>query len=349
MTNPPFVSVVMTAYNEQQYVAEAVQSILDQTYREFQLIVVDDASQDATPEILQRLARSDSRIEVYRNAENQGIARSANVGLSHAQSSLVARMDSDDVSLPQRLRAQVDTFASRPELVLCGGSTIRVDAARRPRAIGEWPRERDAIRWYAIFRPPVAQSAAMFRYDAKTRDLQYDEALNPADDFGMWSRLLQRGEIEILPTPLIQYREHKRNATHTRRRQMTTNAAIVCRGNLLQVLPAFFEEHGETAATSIANLVERNPLSGPTDIGQTIELLFAAERSYLASTDALPKQTRHAIQQLTARWLVQALASPDVAPRAQRLKAALALRRRIPRLLSEAVDFLNKRIRAKRF
>ena len=349
MNEDTFVSVVMNAYNEEKYVATAVRSILEQTHREFQLIIIDDASQDATPDILQDLAASDSRIEVYRNPENQGIARSANNGLAHARGTLVARMDADDIALPERLRAQVEAFARRPELILCGTAMIRMDAAGRPKALGEWPTDRDVMRWYAIFRPPVQQSSAMFRIDPASDQPRYEERLTPADDFGMWSQLIRQGEVEVLPTPLIRYREHTQNATHTRWKVMARAAAVICRDNLLHAAPAFFAEHGESAATSIANLVERNAPRDAEDIGHSIELLFAVESHYLASLNASPQRTRYAIQQLTMRWLIQALASPDVAPRGRRLKAALALRGRFPRLAAEAVDYLKKRIKAKRF
>ena len=107
MTSPR-VTVLLSVYNGERFLAEAIDSILCQSYKDYEFIIIDDASTDSTPEILKRYARKDSRIKIVTNPVNLRLAASLNKGISLASGELIARMDADDVSLPDRLEKQVD-------------------------------------------------------------------------------------------------------------------------------------------------------------------------------------------------------------------------------------------------
>ena len=127
----PAVAVVMSVYNGQRYLRAAAGSILKQTFRDFEFVVVDDGSTDATPEILADLARRDCRVRVI-GRPNKGLIASLNEAVAASTAPLVARMDADDVALPERLRLQVERMAAEPDLVLLGGQTLDIDPCGLP-------------------------------------------------------------------------------------------------------------------------------------------------------------------------------------------------------------------------
>jgi glycosyltransferase involved in cell wall biosynthesis len=127
MTNLPLVSVTMPAYNAERTIAEAIESILTQEFRDFELIIVDDGSSDGTASIIGRYAKTDQRIVKLTNQDNQGIARSRNKALAAAKGQYIACLDSDDVAEPSRLRMQLEFMAKNPDCVLVGSDlTISV-------------------------------------------------------------------------------------------------------------------------------------------------------------------------------------------------------------------------------
>ena len=123
----PLCSVVMPTYNDSRHLAAAIESILDQTFRDFEFIIIDDCSTDKTPEILEQYRCQDTRIRIVRNAENLGVARSLNKAIALTQSPFIARMDGDDLSLPTRLEKQIAYMQAHPEVGVLGTQNIFID------------------------------------------------------------------------------------------------------------------------------------------------------------------------------------------------------------------------------
>src|SRR5579859_5191090 len=117
---PPRVSVLMTVFNNERFLRQAVESILGQTFDDFEFLIVDDGSLDGSPAILDEYARADARVKVIHCLHNRGHVYAANDGLSHVQGEYVARMDADDVSLPERLARQVQFLDEHPEIGVAG-------------------------------------------------------------------------------------------------------------------------------------------------------------------------------------------------------------------------------------
>src|SRR5438045_8388133 len=115
------VSVLMSVYNGQEFLCEAIESVSTQSYRDFEFLIIDDGSTDGTPEILRKYAAADERIRVHRH-ENRGRAESLNVGIELARGEYIARMDADDVALPERLRQQLEFLEGHPDVGLLGGA-----------------------------------------------------------------------------------------------------------------------------------------------------------------------------------------------------------------------------------
>src|SRR5690349_12664883 len=125
----PTVSVIMAVYNTEQYVRSAAESILRQTYTDFEYIIVDDGSTDGTPAILNQLASQDERIVLVRQPRNQGYTRALNIGLTKARGPLLARQDADDLSRPERLRQEVDFLSTHSTVGLVSGQVEAIGPA----------------------------------------------------------------------------------------------------------------------------------------------------------------------------------------------------------------------------
>jgi glycosyltransferase EpsE len=158
----PRVSVVTTVYNGEPYVDRAIPSILAQTFTDFEWILVDDGSQDRTPEILRELAQRDSRVRVF-SPGRLGITKAANFGVTQARAEYIARQDFDDRSHPDRLRRQVAVLDSDPKIGVVGGYYLLIDLNRNERYVRMPPTEHDEIVPALARSIPLANTIAMFR------------------------------------------------------------------------------------------------------------------------------------------------------------------------------------------
>jgi hypothetical protein len=199
----PVVSVVMPVYDEAAFVGAAIESVLRQSVSELELVVVDNGSRDATPEILRRY--DDPRLRVFRLPRNLGSAAAGNRAVREARAPLIARLDADDVALPHRLATQLAEFARRPELALLGAQSRPIDVHGRPllRRVAPKPVTPAGMAWQSMFNSPFIHSTTMFRREAFERAGGYDERLPRSSDFALFSRLQQRAVVANLPQALV--------------------------------------------------------------------------------------------------------------------------------------------------
>ena len=212
----PAVTVLMSVCNGEAFLREAIESILQQTWTDFEFLIVDDGSTDHTREILQSYC--DERIRVLDQPANIGLAKALNFGLREARAPLVARQDADDRSRPERLAAQVQFMRAHREVTLAGTQARILDkhgrALRRP----GWERAttNHAIRFQLLVDNPFIHTSVMFRRDVVWQEFGgYDETLSTGEDFDLWSRLAARYGVSNLPATLIDYRFHG-NSTSAR-------------------------------------------------------------------------------------------------------------------------------------
>lgn len=228
----PEVSVLMPVYNGAPHLALAVESILGQTFTDFEFIIIDDCSTDDTPAILDRYP--DPRIVRLRNTTNQGITATLNRGLDVAQGALVARMDADDRSYPDRLALQVAHLRAHPQIGLLGMRYVIVDEAGRS-VYGE-PSPPEAVTptyaaWSLLWMTTVQHPTAMLRREILTRhDLRYNPAYETAEDYELWAQLARHGGVEMLWETGLDYRVSAQSISQTRRaRQIETHHRIMHR------------------------------------------------------------------------------------------------------------------------
>jgi glycosyltransferase involved in cell wall biosynthesis len=195
----------MSVYNDGRFLPEAVESILAQTFKDYEFLVIDDGSSDGTAEYLRTLR--DPRVRVLRNAVNFGLTRSLNRGLDAARGTFVARMDADDVSHSQRLARQVEYLCARPDVGVVGSARDLIDEAGRFVAHAPAAEDDVAVRWKCLLGNPFAHPAVMLRRDAlDAHGLRYDERFRTAQDYELWTRLLTITRGANLPEPLLKYR-----------------------------------------------------------------------------------------------------------------------------------------------
>jgi len=204
MKSVPRVSVIMPVYNAEPFVGQALKSILDQTFRDFELIIVDDGSGDRSREIVHSF--HDERIVSIENGRNLGLTASLNVGLEKARGEFIARQDADDLSLPERLEKQVAFLDSHPTVGLVGCAlTVINDVGNALTAI---PSVVEPLEISAVLsqRNPIAHGTAVIRRTCLEKTGPYREEFPYAQDYDLWLRIAEIAEVANIPGLLYQWR-----------------------------------------------------------------------------------------------------------------------------------------------
>lgn len=237
MSTLPLVSVVMSVYNGEKYLEEAIGSILNQTFTDFEFIIIDDGSTDGTRAILE--SYNDSRIALVYNQENIGIPRSVNRGLALVRGKYVARMDADDVAMLHRFERQVAFLEKHPEIGILGSACQLIDTNGREQGFWQVPTNDLQIRWKSLLATPFWHPTVMMRCDVLIQNgLKYDEALLAAEDYDLWTRMLKYTCGANLSEPLIQYRLCQ-GATSTHIETLLKNHDIIALRTIQEQLPGF--------------------------------------------------------------------------------------------------------------
>ena len=221
----PTISVLMSVYNGARFLREAVDSILYQTFSDFEFIIVDDGSKDGTSEILE--SYRDARVVHMRNETNIGMTNSLVRAMGTAQGEFIARMDADDVSMPERLSYQVAELIRRPTLAAIFSAFDHIDSEGRVLKTITPPQGSQALREALLYSNPLAHSSVMFRRELLERAGGYDATWELAQDYELWFRLSQQFEIDSLPVVLQQLRIHSSSITARRRLEQRRNTHAI--------------------------------------------------------------------------------------------------------------------------
>lgn len=227
----PTVSILFPIYNTASFLKESIDSILCQTYTDFELIALDDCSPDNAKEILEEY--DDPRIVRYRGERNQGLANVLNVGMNMARGKYVARMDSDDISLPNRLEVQIKYLKEHPDIDLCSCG-MELFGARSE----IWVRESDPekIKITALHHSPILHASSVWRKESFDKfGLRFRQDMVPAEDYDMWCRAIAAGlKLVNIPEVLYRYRIHESQATQDRTKRLRKDNEV--RKNYLNLI-----------------------------------------------------------------------------------------------------------------
>lgn len=222
----PAISVIMPVYNGEAFLSEAIDSILNQTFADFEFIIVDNGSTDKTPEILARYARRDPRIRVHLQ-EKRGVAHAVNLAVSLATGRYIARMDSDDISLPARFQQQVDFLESHPDVGVLGGAMVVMTAEGKPihlvRPPCSDPEIRSAMERWSVMLNPTVMMKSKVALAVPSR-----QQLRGAIDYDFFLRALERYQFANLDEVLLQRRIHANqvSVTQLKNQTMSCRAAL---------------------------------------------------------------------------------------------------------------------------
>lgn len=208
----PLVSVVMSVYNGEKYLREAIESILNQTFKDFEFIIINDGSTDDTLKIIN--SYNDPRI-VLISRKNKGLVASLNEGIEKARGKYIARMDADDRSMPQRLEKQIEYMKSHSKVVICGTTFVEIDSEGDILQKIAVPLEDCVIRQELLARCPFAHGSTLYSREACLKAGLYNQEDFPAEDYSLWIKMADQGNMANLSDELFNYRVFDSSISHT--------------------------------------------------------------------------------------------------------------------------------------
>lgn len=236
----PLVSVVLPVYNGAACVGEALDSLLAQTWTDAEFLVIDDGSTDETGEILREYAHRDARIRLLCQ-ENRGLVPTLNRGFTEAAGELIARMDADDISLPERLARQAAFLQAHPEVGVVGSAVVMFFADGDER-VEHYPALPGVARWRLLYANPLPHPAVMLRKTVWERAGGYDTAMRLVEDYDLWERASRFTKLVSLPEPLLRYRVHPGSISRRHREEQQRRAAGIRRRAMAALLGAPVDE-----------------------------------------------------------------------------------------------------------
>ncbi len=229
MDEAPVISVIMPVYNADRYVAKAVESILAQTFTDFEFLIIDDGSSDRSRSILQHYAARDPRIRLI-SRPNTGYVVALNEMLAKATGKYIARMDADDIALPERFAKQVAFLEANPEFVCVGGAYQVIDDCDRLllHHLSMPTEDEENQRLSLGGHTTICHPCAMFRRAAIAQVGDYDPDLMPTEDLDLWLRLGEVGKLANLDEPVLKYRFHNGSVSEQKQMLQQQKAKAAC-------------------------------------------------------------------------------------------------------------------------
>jgi len=222
--NNPKVTVLMPVYNSEKYLRESIESILNQTFTNFEFLIINDGSTDKSKEIIN--SYNDSRIRLINNKENIGITRSLNNGLSISKGEYIARMDADDISLPKRLKIQVKFMNRHPEIKI-SGTWAKIIGKKNKKYIKNYS-DFEKIKTVSLFKNIVIHSSVIIRKEVLNKyHLKYNEGLKYSQDYELWIKCMRYFKITNIKKYLLLYRIHQENISHQQSEIQTKNSIYI--------------------------------------------------------------------------------------------------------------------------
>ncbi len=206
MEKNPKISVVMATHNGEQFIKEAVNSILTQTYSDFEFLIVDDGSTDSTPTILNEYQAKDQRIKIVTNPHCVGLTKSLNIAIRQAKGEYIARMDDDDISLPNRIEKQINFITKNPEIVLLGAWAFLINENGQTIGKKNLAVQSQQIKNKLLFNNQIIHSTWLVKRDILIKEGLYNEQFKKAQDYEFVLRLACKYKIANLPENLLMYR-----------------------------------------------------------------------------------------------------------------------------------------------
>lgn len=224
--NNPIVSVIMSVYNDEKYVSLAIDSILKQSFEDFEFIIINDGSTDRTLEILKEYEQKDSRI-VLIEQENRGLTKSLNIGIKKAKGKYIARMDSDDISDLQRFEKQIEFLEINKDYALIGTNVEKIDESGKHIEFNTTKYTNKEIQKTLSIRNCFAHGSVMINRTMIKDECYYDENFKYAQDYRLWAKIAKNFKVANLEEPLYSLRLHEKSISKTKLEDQAIYAGII--------------------------------------------------------------------------------------------------------------------------
>jgi glycosyltransferase involved in cell wall biosynthesis len=219
----------MPVRNGSRFLGESIDSILGQTFADFEFLIIDDGSTDNALDVLRQYEAKDSRIRVVSRSPSRGLPKTLNELFRMGQGDFLARMDGDDIAMPDRFEKQLRLLEANPEIVCVGGYFELIDESGRPLSLLRPPIKHAEIEEQALAgHGAICHPTATIRRDAMIKIGGYDEYFTFAEDLDLWLRLAEVGQLANLPETILQYRLHQRSVSETYRYEQRRFARLAC-------------------------------------------------------------------------------------------------------------------------
>ena len=293
------VTVVLTTYNGEAFVADTINSVLNQTFSDFELLILDDASTDGTVAIVE--SYDDPRIVLVKNASNLGISRTRNQGTALARGRYIAAHDHDDISYPDRLERQVSLLDSRPGTVLVCGRAQQIPSAKEAMPSLPVPGP-TRLAWTLFTTSPIVHSTVCIRKSALLDyNINYDPTYHYAEDFELYHKLSEIGDLYMLPEVLGAYRVHEANTSRTNSYAMTANGQQFLRRRYNHYLGP--DTVSEADIEVIWRLfVEKHPARSGSELIKAGSILDQLVSRYVEQNEIVADERTEVFTEASATW-----------------------------------------------
>lgn len=204
----PLVTIVMSVYNGERYLNDAIRSMLNQTYKNFEFIIIDDGSTDNSLKIIEKYKKEDKRIILIKNGINKGLIYSLNKGIDQSKGKYIVRMDADDISFAYRIEKQVEFMEKNYDIAMCGsGMNIFLNNSKLFKIKSQSENNYEKLKAILIFKNSFAHPTMIIRRDIlKKEDLKYREEFKYAEDYGLWIEIASKYKVTNMKNILLNYR-----------------------------------------------------------------------------------------------------------------------------------------------
>lgn len=296
--NKPLVSVVMVVCNVERFLVEAIESILHQTFSDFEFIIVDYGSTDSTKNIVAHYAEADPRVRLH-EIPHCGLGEARNAACSLAQGRYIGLMDADDVALPDRLQLEVDFMERHPKVGLLGAGVQWINAAGQALYVCCHATDDEQLRKALVDYCTFWQPTVLLLKEAFERAGGYRDAFSPAEDYDLWLRITEHYQCANLEAVLLKYRMHPHQVSIRKRKQQTL-------GILAAQRSAAMRQNGETDIFSSVDTITPEVLTkvGVTESIQDRAFMFEARRwiRHMTMAGEMSAALDSALQLLRVSW-----------------------------------------------
>ena len=276
MSNTPLLSVLMPVFNSERFVSEAIESILNQSFKDFEFLILDDASADKSIEIIKDYEKKDPRIKVFQNEKNLGVVESRNKLINLAKGRYIAWIDSDDIALENRFEEQIKFLDEHSEIGLVGTYPIIID--ENGKETGKWLFETDPqkLKIELFFHSPFLSSSVIIRKNCLPQNF-YDPRFPVSEDFDLYSKISEHSETANIPEFLVKYRINSKGLSKSNTEKME------------QLSVQVIKEHAERLGIKLEENTIKNLRKPKTSSKIALEEMAEIENSLILLKDLLLK------------------------------------------------------------